>query len=72
MRVIAIGGVGGRGGNGSVLGGFGALAVADLAVKPGAILYVEVGGGGGNGGPESVTANAGSPGFNGGAAGGLS
>jgi len=52
---------------GTASGGFGAVAVADIAVQPGQILYVEVGGIGGQ--PSGFVAGTG--GFNGGAPGGL-
>lgn len=68
VHVRAVGGHGGTGGNQSFTnGGFGAVAVADLAVSPGQTLYVEVGGNGGDG----TVLSAGAAGFNGGAAGGL-
>jgi hypothetical protein len=64
VRVAAIGGRGGAGNLGAAVGGFGALAQATLAVTPGQILYVEVGG---NGAPAGV----GTGGFNGGGSGGV-
>lgn len=68
VHVRAVGGHGGTGGNESLInGGFGAVAVADLAVSPGQTLYVEVGLNGGDG----TVDVAGAGGFNGGAAGGL-
>jgi hypothetical protein len=57
VHVLAIGGRGGKAGE---VGGVGAEVQGDLSVKPGEILYVEVGGSGGSGGPLSPG------GFNGG------
>jgi hypothetical protein len=57
LHVVAIGG---QGGSAAAAGGFGDELEGDLAVTPGATLYVEVGGNGADGG------------FNGGAAGGSS
>jgi hypothetical protein len=60
VEVIAVGGRGGAGGGGTAPGGFGAVAIADVAVTPGEVLYVNVGGNGADG-------NAGGAGgFNGG------
>jgi hypothetical protein len=56
--------VGGSGGGGDVSGGAGAEVSADLAVTPGQVLHVEVGGTGEDSG------EGGEGGFNGGAAGG--
>jgi hypothetical protein len=65
IHVIAVGASGGTGGNSPVAGGFGAVAIADVAVTPGQVLYVNVGtngaagtgpgGGGFNGGGGSGT-----------------
>src|SRR5262245_46190618 len=55
LHLVAIGG---QGGSAGAAGGFGDRLEGDLAVTPGATLYVEVGGNGADGG------------FNGGAAGG--
>lgn len=63
VHAVAIGGKGGEGTAGGP-GGFGAVDIADLAVSPGEILYVEVGGNGASG-PEG-----GAGGFNGGGDGG--
>jgi hypothetical protein len=68
IHVIAIGGKGGDGvPSGSSApggsGGYGAMVSADLAVTPGQILYVEVGGNGADG------AQGGAGGFNGGGGG---
>lgn len=57
IHVVA---VGARGGKSGEAGGIGARVEGDLAVKPGEVLYVEVGGEGGSGGPLSPG------GFNGG------
>jgi hypothetical protein len=56
--------VGGRGGNGQGVGGFGAVATAGLAVTPGQIIFIEVGGNGALGGSGGETGGLG--GFNGG------
>lgn len=61
LHVVA---VGGSGGASAVLGGAAAQVTADLAVTPGQVLYIEVGGRGKDG------ASGGAGGFNGGAAGG--
>lgn len=66
IHVHAVGGSGGAGGGPPAPGGRGAVATADLAVTPGEVLYIVVGG---NGGSSSSSA-AGSGGFNGGGAGG--
>ena len=62
VKVIAVGGRGGTGAGAPVGGGFGAAAIADLAVDPGQVLYVNVGGNGEDGGFSS----GGAGGFNGG------
>ncbi len=72
MRVTAIGAPGGAGAPGpnipGVAGGLGAQVSSGLAVTPGEVLYVEIGGPGGDG-----SANGGGlPGFNGGGLGGRS
>jgi glycine rich protein len=77
IHVIAVGARGGTGQNSPVVGGFGAVAIADIPVTPGETLYVNVGangtdgsalgGGGFNGGGDS-----GSPGAYGGGGGGAS
>lgn len=72
VRVSATGAPGGAGAPGpnipGVAGGLGAQVTGDLAVTPGEVLYVEVGGPGGDG-----SANGGGlPGFNGGGLGGRS
>ena len=67
VHAIAVAGKGGAGGTGGApggAGGFGALVSADLAVTPGQVLYIEVGG---NGSTGSTSASAG---FNGGGGGG--
>jgi hypothetical protein len=66
VRVVAVGGMGGA--LGTSLGGFGALATADLPVTAGQVLYVEVAGNGGSVASNANTGGAG--GFNGGGAGG--
>jgi hypothetical protein len=64
LHVVAIGG---RGGTGAGMGGFGATVTADLAVTPGQVLYIEVAG---NGGDVDTSANTpGTGGVNGGGAG---
>jgi Divergent InlB B-repeat domain len=65
VNVVAIGGSGGS--FGLDLGGFGAQASADIAVTPGELLYVEVGGNGSDGNADGT---GGAGGFNGGGAGG--
>lgn len=70
IDVVAIGG---RGGGSGGLGGFGAVASATLAVTPGQVLYVDVGGNGEAGGnPDAfpVDMTFGKGGFNGGSDGG--
>ncbi len=62
VRSVHVVAVGGRGGNTFTSGGFGAVAIADLAVTPGQTLYVEVAGNGQD--------RASGAGFNGGGAGG--
>jgi len=62
LHVVAIGGAGG---SSAVSGGAAAQVTGDLAVTPGQILYIEVGGKGKDG------ASGGAGGFNGGAAGGF-
>lgn len=62
LHVVAIGGAGG---SSAVLGGAAAQVTGDLAVTPGQVLYIEVGGKGKDG------ASGGAGGFNGGAAGGF-
>jgi hypothetical protein len=49
VHVVAVGGRGGTGTGNVAPGGFGARVGADLAVTPGQILFIEVGGNGGNG-----------------------
>jgi hypothetical protein len=70
LEVVA---VGGKGSNtqGMVAGGFGAVATGKLAVAPGQILFIEVGGNGGGPTPISGGYEGGVGGFNGGGAGGL-
>lgn len=87
IHVVAVGGKGGGGVHGfgpPSPGGFGATAVADLAVTPGQLLYVEVGTngenasgttggqGGFNGDGDGGNANHGAPGSSGGGGGGAS
>src|ERR687888_2180485 len=67
MHVVAIGGKGGSGEANRRPGGFGAAVSADVAVTPGQVLSVMVGG---NGGDAPGTGAAGSGGFNNGGAGG--
>ncbi len=57
---IHVNAIGGRGGKSGAAGGAAAEVQGDLSVKPGEVLYVEVGGEGGSGGPLSPG------GFNGG------
>jgi hypothetical protein len=70
LHIVAVGGKGGNG-SGNAGGGFGGVATGDVAVTPGQILLVSVGGNGGHG-------SAGQPGiggvggYNGGAPGGTS
>jgi hypothetical protein len=59
VHVVAVGARGGTGAGAPVPGGFGAVAIADLAVTPGQVLFVNVGTNGANG-------VAGGGGFNGG------
>ena len=67
IHVVAIGGRGGVGRpDGGGLGGFGAIATADVSVTPGQVLYIEVAGNGS--GPSGAT--AGKLGVNGGGTGG--
>src|SRR5262245_61357530 len=68
LEVVAIGGRGGTGHNG-VPGGFGARALAELAVTPGQLLFVIVGGNGTDG---QNSAQIAAGGFNGGGVGGAS
>jgi hypothetical protein len=72
VRVTATGAPGGAGAPGptrpGVVGGLGAVAAADLAVKPGEVLYVEVGGPGTDG----SASGGGLGGWNGGGLGGRS
>jgi hypothetical protein len=71
IHVVAIGGMGGRGGGATpstATPGRGAVATADVSVTPGEILEISVGGNGGNG----AGRNPGVGGFGGGASGGLS
>jgi hypothetical protein len=68
IHVVAVGGKGGTGAGNSAPGGFGGVVAADVAVTPGQLLYVNVGG---NGLDATGAAGAGG-GFNGGAAGGTS
>ena len=68
LHVVAVGGRGGTGAANSNSGGFGARATADLAVTPGQLLFVEVGGNGSDG----SAAAGGAGGFNGGGSGGNS
>ncbi len=66
IHVTAIGARGGTGSHGSFVGGppgFGARVEADLAVTPGQVLFVEVGGTGADG---ADVASGGGGGFNGG------
>src|SRR3954471_22327196 len=49
LHVTALGAPGGRGATPTHPGGLGGLAIADLVVTPGQVLYVEVGGSGGTG-----------------------
>lgn len=61
IRIIAVGAQGGAGGGGGTApGGFGAVAMGDVDVTPGDVLYVNVGG---NGAPGDA---GGAGGFNGG------
>jgi hypothetical protein len=66
MHVVAIGGKGGANHYQTVFGGFGAVVSADVAVTPGQVLIVVVGGNGG----DAETGPGGEGGFNGGGAGG--
>ena len=66
VHVVAIGGRGGRNGNGTVRGGLGEDVQADVPATPGQTLTVLVGG---NGGDASLS-TGGAAGFNGGGAGG--
>jgi len=72
VRVTAVGAPGGAGNPGpdipGVAGGLGAEVTGDLAVTPGEVLFVEVGGPGGDG----AVNGGGLPGFNGGGLGGRS
>jgi hypothetical protein len=63
VNVVAVGGSGGGAGS-KAPGGFGGELSASLAVSPGQVLYVEVGGNGGSG------SGSGAGGFNGGGKGG--
>ena len=63
VNVVAVGGSGGGAGS-KAPGGFGGESSASLAVSPGQVLYVEVGGNGGSG------SGSGAGGFNGGGKGG--
>ena len=49
LQVVAIGGRGGTGASATSGGGFGAVVNGDVAVSPGQLIYVEVGGNGSNG-----------------------
>jgi hypothetical protein len=62
IHVIAVGGRGGTGSGAPVGGGFGAVAIADLAVTPGQVLYVNVG----EKGENASGFSGGAGGFNGG------
>jgi glycine rich protein len=62
VKVIAVGGRGGTGAGAQVGGGFGAVAIANLPVDPGQVLFVNVGENGGDGSFSS----GGAGGFNGG------
>jgi hypothetical protein len=66
MHVVAIGGKGGTGAGNTKTGGFGAVVSADIAVTPGQVLEVLVGGNGG----DAAGTTGGSGGFNNGAKGG--
>src|SRR5918997_4139513 len=66
MHVVAIGGKGGTGAQNARAGGFGAVVSADIAVTPGELLSVMVGGNGGS----AVDTTGGSGGFNNGGTGG--
>src|SRR3954463_15131456 len=66
MHVVAIGGKGGANHYQTVCGGFGAMVSADIAVTPGQVLIVAVGGNGG----DAENGPGGAGGFNGGGAGG--
>jgi hypothetical protein len=66
VHVIAVGGRGGTGSGAPAGGGFGAVAIADLAVTPGQVLYVNVGGNG----EDAIGSSGGAGGFNGGGSGG--
>jgi hypothetical protein len=66
MHVVAVGGKGGAGAGNSKPGGFGALVSADIAVTPGEVLSVLVGGNGG----DAAGTTGGSGGFNNGGKGG--
>jgi hypothetical protein len=72
VRVTAVGAPGGAGNPGpdipGAVGGLGAAVTGDLAVTPGEVLFVEVGGPGGDG----SAGGGGLPGFNGGGLGGRS
>jgi hypothetical protein len=71
LHVVAIGGMGGRGGGATAstaTPGRGAVATADVSVTPGEILEISVGDNGGNG----AGRNPGPGGVGGGASGGLS
>ncbi len=73
LDVVAIGGKGGVGatpGSSNPPGGFGAVATGTLAVTPGQILFVEVGGNGGSLGASVGGFNGGGTGENRGIAGG--
>jgi hypothetical protein len=72
LHVVAVGARGGTGPSGGV-GGFGATVSADLAVTPGEILYLDVGGNGTNSGKDAngeVAKIHGAGGYNGGGDGG--
>jgi hypothetical protein len=69
VHVVAVGGRGGTGGLATDVGGFGAIATADLPVSAGQVLYVEVAGNGAAGYTSSGSTVPG--GFNGGGTGGI-
>src|SRR5262245_2519404 len=73
LHVTAVGGPGGHGGATTNSPGLGGLAIADVAVSPGQLIFIEVGGGGGDGNlhPSGMSAPGGLAGFNGGGVGGI-
>jgi hypothetical protein len=68
IHVVAVGASGGGPNSVTPIGGFGAVATADIPVTPGQTLYVEVGGSGGRG----QAVGGGTGGFNGGGSAGNS